>query len=574
MKNNLNIQLLLIIGILILVNVFAANYFLRIDLTKEKRYSLSDVSKQTVDSLNLPMFIQIYMEGDYPPNIRRFQEAVRTSLVEMQQYANGNLDFEFIDPTNNKELAQSLAKQGFPSIPVTVQTSATETENKQLFPYALMRYRDKEQYIDLLKGAAFPNGQIDFIKAESDLEYKLVSPMRNLMREQKGVVAIVQGHGEPAIEEMGEWIAAIQNGYEVFTYDMRKNAGNALAPTLTPEKMAEINKDLPDNLKFKRGIDVVVIAQPQKPFTEREKYELDQYLMRGGSIFWLMNQEKVDMDMYEKRSTLTQLRELNLDDMFLKYGFKLNYNLIQDLSCEKTEIFQEGPEGGKFSSAPWIFYPLAFTLPQHPISRNVDQILMRYVSSIDTFAQNSVKKSVFLTSSPASRTIDGQQFIDLNKYLTEKPPVALFKNKGNRITGLLLEGFFNSLFANRQAPIDSLATKAPSATFGARSGVSGKMVLLSDGEFFQGQKFRGKRGYIPYDNKAMLMNAIDYLAGDEALINIRSKAVEVRTLDKKALKESAGWVRALNLILPILAIVLFGVIRFYLRKRKNERLKV
>lgn len=572
MKNNLNIQILLIVGILLLANIFAANFFFRLDLTKEKRYSLSEVSRKTADSLNLPMFIQIYMEGDYPPNIRRFQEAIRTTLVEMQQYSNGNLDFEFIDPSNNKELAQSLAKQGFPSIPVTVQTSATETENKQLFPYALMRYRDKEQYIDLLKGAAFPNGQIDFIKAESDLEYKLVSPMRNLIREQKGVVAILQGHGEPPIEEMGEWITAIQNGYEVFTYDMHKNAGNALAPTLTPEKMAEINKDVPDNLKFRRGIDVVVIAQPQKPFTEREKYELDQYLMRGGSIFWLMNQQNVDMDMYEKRSTLTQLRELNLDDMFLKYGFKLNYNLIQDLSCEKTEIFQEGPEGGKFSSAPWIFFPLAFTLPQHPISRNVDQVLMRYVSSIDTFSQKDVKKSVFLTSSAASRTVDGQQFIDLSKYLSEKPPVALFK-KGNRITGLLVEGFFTSLFANREAPLDSLATKAPTATFGARSGVSGKIVMISDGEFFKGQNFRGKRGYIPYDNKAMLMNVIDYLAGDDALTNIRSKDVEVRTMDKKILKESAGLVRALNLILPILTIVLFGLLRFYLRKRKNERLK-
>lgn len=572
MKNNLNIQILLIVGILLLANIFAANFFFRLDLTKEKRYSLSQVSRETADSLNLPMFIQIYMEGDYPPNIRRFQEAIRTTLVEMQQYSNGNLDFEFIDPSNNKELAQSLAKQGLPSIPVTVQTSATETENKQLFPYALMRYRDKEQYIDLLKGAAFPNGQIDFIKAESDLEYKLVSPMRNLMREQKGVVAIVQGHGEPPIEEMGEWITAIQNGYEVFTYDMHKNAGNALAPTLTPEKMAEINKDVPDNLKFRRGIDVVVIAQPQKPFTEREKYELDQYLMRGGSIFWLMNQQNVDMDMYEKRSTLTQLRELNLDDMFLKYGFKLNYNLIQDLSCEKTEIFQEGPEGGKFSSAPWIFFPLAFTLPQHPISRNVDQVLMRYVSSIDTFSQKGTKKSVFLTSSPASRTVDGQQFIDLSKYLSEKPPVALFK-KGNKITGLLVEGFFTSLFANREAPLDSLATKAPTAAFGAKSGVSGKIVMLSDGEFFKGQKFRGKRGFIPYDNKAMLMNIIDYLAGDDALTNIRSKDVEVRTMDKKILKESAGLVRALNLILPILTIVLFGLLRFYLRKRKNERLK-
>lgn len=574
MKNNLNIQLFLIIGILILVNFFANNTFLRIDLTHEKRYSLSEVSKQTADSLNLPMFIQLYIEGEYPPNIRRFQEALRTTLVEMQQYANGNLDYEFIDPSNNKELAAALAKEKLFPIPVTVDKGNNETENKQLFPYAVVRYRDKEQYIDLLKGSAFPNGQIDFVKAESDLEYKLVAPMRNLMKDESGVIAILQGHGEAVA--IDEWVTALENSYQVMPLDMRapQYRGKAFAPTLTRAKMAEIHKEVPNHLKFERGIDAIIIPQPKLPFTEREKYELDQYLMRGGSIFWILSQEIVDMDMYEKRSTLTQLCELNLDDMFLKYGFKINYNLVQDLSCEKIEVFQEAPSGGKWLNVPWIFYPMTYVFPQHPINRNVDNVLMRYASTIDTFAQKDVKKSVFLASSPASRTVDGQQFIDLNKYLSEKPPLALFKNKGNRMIGVLLEGYFSSLFANRQAPTDSLSPQAPTATFGARSGVSGKMAVLSDGQFFLGKKFRDKLTYMPYDNKALLMNVVDYLAGDDALINIRSKEVEVRTLDKKSVNESAGLIRALNLILPILAIVLFGLLRFYLRKRKNERLNI
>lgn len=573
MKNQKNIRLLLIIGILIVINFIASGFFRRIDLTKEKRYSLSAVSQQTADSLKVhPMFIQIYMDGDYPPNIRRFQDAVSTTLGELQQYAHGNLNFEFVNPANNKELMTDLAKKGFPGIRVTLQNSDIESQQSLLFPYALVRYREQEpQYIDLVKGCVLPNGQIDFLKAEADLEYKLVAPMRTMLKEQKGVVAVLQGHGELGIEDIGEWVTALQNSYEVYSLNQRKNPGQSLAPSITPEKMKAIGKEVPDNLKYKRGIDVIIIAQPQIPFTEREKYELDQYLMRGGSILWLMNQQVVDMDMFEKRSTLTQLRELNLDDMFMKYGCKINYNLIQDLMCEKTEVFQEGSSGGTFTSAPWIFYPMAFTFPSHPISRNLDNVLMRYASTVDTFAQPEVKKKVFLTSSENSRTIDGQQFIDLNKYLSEKPPVGLFRNKGGKIVGVSMEGNFVSLFANRQAPTDSLAPTPPTAAFGAKSGLPGKMVVLADGQFAIGKLFRGKRGYIPYDNKTLLLNAVDFLAGDETLTKIRAKNVEARLLDKNKIAAHKNGVRFVNLLLPILLIIAFGFVRAYLRKKKYEK---
>ena len=572
MLNQKNIRYFLIIGILIILNFIASAYFARIDLTKEKRYSLSEVSKNTMDSLNYPLTLQIYMEGEYPPNIGRFQDAIRSTLVEMQQYAEGNLDFEFIDPKNNTELIKELSQRGMPPIPVTVQTSKMETENKKLFPYAYVSYRGKEKYIDLVKGCVLSSGQLDFSKAEGDLEYKLVSPIRGLIKENAGNIAIMEGHGEISIDRLGEWITGMQNTYNVFRYDMKKNAGNGIAPTISESDMKKIGKEIPENLKYRSGIDVLVIAQPQTAFSEREKYEIDQYLMRGGSLLLVLSQEKVDLDMYEKRASLSLLQDLNLDDLCLKYGFKINYNLIQDLSCEKTEVFIEGASGGSFQSLPWIFSPMIYQFPNSPIARNTDQVLLRYASSIDTFAQKGVTKQVFLATSNDSRTVDGQQFIDLNAYLQEKPPVQLFKNKGNKMAGVMIEGMFTSLFAGREAPTDSLSPNPPSAVFGDRSALPGHIAVISDGNFPLGKTFRGKVGYIPYDNKTILMNVIDYLAGDDALTQIRAKEVQIRLLDREKVVKNSTLIQAVNLLLPVLLVVLFGVIRTYLRKRKNEKI--
>lgn len=562
-------QYILVVALLVALNFLFSGFFRRFDLTKENRYSLSPISTATVDSLRYFMTMQVFIEGDFPPNIRRFQDAVRTTLQELQQYSHGYLDYEFINPIGNKELISELQKQGMPPIPVTIRKAGNETENKQLFPYAILRYRDKTQYIDLVKGCVLPSAEVDFLKAEGDLEYKLIAPMRNLMREMGGNIAFIEGQGETPMEQLGEWVNAVQNGYKVFKFNMRKNPGQGLAPTITEAKMREVGKPLPEGLRFKEGIDILVIAQPDSAFTEREKYELDQYLMRGGNLLFVMSTQKVDMDMYEKRSTLSMLRDVNLDDLFLKYGCKLNYNLLQDLSCEKTEVFMEGPSGGMFQAVPWIFYPMVYLFPNHPLARNVDNVLLRYANTIDTFHQDGVKKSVFLASSKDSRTLDGQQFINLDQYLQEKPPIPLFRNKGQKIVGVMMEGYFNSLFAGREIP--KVADKEDRAPFGAKSALPGKIVLLADGQFALGKNFRGKRGYIPYDNKVMLMNAIDYLAGDAAITQIRSKDVEVRMLNKEKVINNTTLIRVLNLLLPILIVALFGYLRHLLRKRKHEK---
>lgn len=549
-----NLQLLILMGILIAVNLLASGFFARFDLTKEKRYSLSDMSIETARSLEndtaeFPVFIQVYLEGDFSPEIRRFQEAIRTTLTELGYYSSGLINYEFIDPTDNQELQRELSMKGFPPIPMKVREAGKETL-QNIFPYMVLRYRDREQVLDLFRSCIYPNGAVNVEKAEAQLEYKLISSMQNVTAERAKVIAILQGHGEIAYQQLNELTNELANVYQVFAYDMQTLAG----------------KGIPD-------FDALIVPQPNRAFSERDKYELDQYLMRGGSIFWVLDQQIVDMDMYEKRSTLTQLQELNLDDMFMKYGFKINYDLVQDLKCETTEVMVEGQSGAVFSSQPWIFYPRVLNFPTHPVTRNIEAVLLRYASTIDTFAQEGVKKNVFLRTSEQSRTVSGNQFIDLADYLENPRPAALFRESG-QIAGVLMEGRFQSLFIGREVPRDSAAPGPAEARFIFENfpQAPARMAVLSDGEFVLGNLFRGQRRYLPYDNKTLLMNVVDYLAGDEALSGIRSKEVVARRLDKDKVIQYQGLIRTINLVLPVVVILLFGSLRYYLRKRRNESL--
>ena len=553
----MRLRLLILIGIILVINLLADSLFWRFDLTATQQYSLSDYTREALGELEQPLFVTVYLEGDFPPNVRSYQEAVRSTLLEMTQYADGMLDFEFVDPSDKPELLQFFQERRFSPTPINVRVSPTETKQQYMWPLARFRFPEREDvYVDLLRWATVltPQGrQVDFSRAEADLEYKLMSAVRKLTRTEPGIVALLQGHGELPVEAVPDLAAEIQTSYQLYTLAL---------------------KNVP-NYEISPSIDVLIVLQPTRPFSERDKYELDQYLMRGGRILWVLDYQQVDMDMYRKQSTLTQLYELNLDDLFMRYGLKLNYDLVQDQNCELTEVFQTDNEGGNFVSKRWLFYPMVTSLPVHPISRNVDAVLLRYASTLDTFYQEGVRKSVFLQSSPRSRTIQGQQFIDLNAYLQSPPPEALF-NQGPQITGLLAEGVFQSLFVGREAPTDSLAPRPPAARFGARNNpvAPGALAVIADGEFVQGKLFQGQRGYMPYDNKSLVMNAIDYLAGDDALTRIRAKEVVERRLNFETVQGRTGLVRFLTLGLPLILIVLAGLARGYLRRRRHARKQI
>jgi ABC-type uncharacterized transport system involved in gliding motility auxiliary subunit len=589
----------LIIAAIVLLNMIANAWFVRWDLTEEKRYSISPISEKLLDDMQKPLYVEVYLEGDFPARLRSFQDVVRTTLVEMDQYAGTSVDFSFISPDDSPELMQSLRGRGFAPQQVKVRRSATEVETRPVWPVAVLRYGDREEYVDLFRGAVMPNGYVDFANAEENLEYRLVSALRNISRTRRPLVAILQGHGEhmlePVFEEsvdaagrpvrrvvdlktdMPQLIQALNNSYDLAPLDLRRDAlDGGISPT----------------------IKALLIFQPKIAFTEREKYELDQYIMRGGNVLFVMDQHEVDLDLYQKRATVTNLYELNLDDLFMHYGFRINYNLIQDLRCERTEIFREIDGKGTFDSQYWVFFPMVAAFPNHPITRNIEAVMLRYASSIDTLPRPGLKRQAFLYSSARSRTIEGKQFIDLTQYLQSPPPPSLF-TKGPQIAGLVTEGHFPSLFTGRTAPVDSFFSEAPNAPFVPRSDMAADIIqamqqqgaskanedpvldayikaaaserriaVISDGELPLGKQFQGDRQNIPYDNLNLILNTVDYLVDDLALTSIRSKEVALRSLGDEKIRQNETMIKALNLGLPLLMVGLFGLVWTWRRKRR------
>ncbi|MEZ4685391.1 MAG: GldG family protein [Bacteroidia bacterium] len=302
-----NLPLILIIVAIVLLNMIANSWFVRWDLTEEKRYSISPVSQFLLGEMQQPLYVEVYLEGDFPARLRSFQDVVRTTLVEMDQYAETRVDFSFISPDDNPELMQSLRGRGFAPQQVKVRRSATEVETRPVWPVAVLRYGEREEYVDLFRGAVMPNGYVDFARAEENLEYRLVSALRNISRTRRPLVAIMQGHGEhmlePVFEEgvdptgrpvrrvvdlktdMPQLIQALNNSYDLAPLDLRRDAiDGGISPT----------------------IKAILIFQPKAAFSEREKYELDQYIMRGGNVLFVLGQEEVDLGFVPKAGNRLQ----------------------------------------------------------------------------------------------------------------------------------------------------------------------------------------------------------------------------------------------------------------------------
>ncbi len=539
--------------------MIADQIFFRWDLTKEKRNSISELSKQTMQNLQKILTVKVYLEGDFPPALERLSNAIRNVLYEMEAYSDGNLQFTFIDPSDNKALQKQFQEKGIIPVPLNIKEENLEAR-KYIFPVIVVHYGDRQEWIDIFKNAYYPNGAVNLIKAETDIEYKLVSAIRRITAEYRPTIGFLTGHNETPLNKMAELINEIKNSYDI--YEVNVKYGNAIPPSFL---------GLPDSLKKKfegrTGLDVLIVVQPDSAFSEREKYEIDQYLMMGGKILWILDQNKVILD---KSQTLSQPRNLQIDDLFFKYGFKINYDLIQDLNCGKIHLVADvNKQGSQFQSLNWIYYPMAVRFQEHPVTRNLDAVLFRYASSIDTLPRPNLKYTPLIKSSPLSRTLKGNVLVDINEH-TKPLPQNLFYNKGNKILGLLIEGKFQSLFQGREAPTDNFAKEKPTAPFISQNKFETAMIVLSDGQLVE-KDDHPYIHYMPVDNKTLIQNAVDYLIGDEAITMIRAKEVEIRRLSKKAGKDHKIFIQVFNLLTPMFLIIIFGTIRFYWRKKRFEQ---
>ena len=556
-KHNLK-TLGITIFILVVLNVLGTIFFHRFDLTKDKRYTLSPTSLGILKQVKNPLSIKIYMEGDLPADFKRLQQESKQLLEEFQAY-NKNIVFEFVDPLANEdesdELTKSLFQKGLTPINITVDDKGKQSQ-AMVFPWAVAVYNNKEVNIPLLKNIMGASTTQKVIGSIQHLEYSIADAINKVAKNKQKKVAIIKGNGELKEIHIAKMLMQVKESYYIgpFTLDSVANDPNGTLNAL-------------------KKYDLAIISKPTEKFSDEEKEVLDQFIMNGGKTLWLIDQAAADMDsLYnDMGATLAYPRDLNLNDMFFKYGFRINPDLVKDEQGSPIKL-ATGEQGSatQYQDFIWKFAPQVYPTSQHPIVKNLGGIKFDFANPIDTL-KNGIKKTALLQSSQYSKTVGTPTEISLNM-VTEKTTPQEYLNKGNKVLAVLLEGSFHSAFENRVLPF-----KDNSFTV---QGKPNKMIVVADGDIARNQLDKNRMpvelGYDQrtgqlYDNKDFIMNCINYLLDDTGLINIRSKDVELPLLDKEKVYESYTFTQFITIGVPILILLIFGLLFTFIRKRKYSK---
>ncbi len=559
LRRERRMRLLILTAVLVLINFIGARYFFRLDLTAEKRYSLSPVTLNMASGLKDDLFIKVYLEGDFPSGFRKLQGSVRVLLERLRQESGGKISFEFVNPAqdgNDKstnEAYDQLMRKGLQ--PTDLQIKEEGGLNRQvIWPGALLYYKGKEIAVNFLVNNSPGEDPLTAINASEELlEYAFANGIRKATAINNPKVLMLEGNRELPRRTIIDFVSSLSEFYEVQAYTLSK-----------PEP-------IPADVKL------VVVARPDSTFSDWARYKLDNFVMRGGRVLWLIDQVEASMDsMSGGVSFMAYPRNLNLDDMLFKYGVRLNYDLIQDIRCTPIPIVI-GQMGNRPQTElmPWFYYPLVTPNGRHPLSKNLDPIQMRFAGTIDLI-DNSVKKQVLLTSSRYTKVLPAPARVSLG-IIKEKPNPRQF-NKPNQNLAVLLEGQFPSLYQNRiigsfaQQVIDSL--KMPIK----EKSVATKMIVVSDGDLIANGVNRSTGAVTPlgfdrytgqlYGNKTFLLNCVDYLLDDAGFMEIRAREISLRLLNRQKVQRQKTMLQIVNVGVPLVLLAIFG---FIFRWRRTHR---
>jgi gliding-associated putative ABC transporter substrate-binding component GldG len=556
-KNNIK-SLLIVVSVLLVLNVIGSYFFQRFDLTKDKRYTLSTTSLNIIKQVQNPLSVKIYLQGDLPAEFKRLQSETRDLFEEFQAY-NKNIVFEFVDPLENEDESmdniKALYLKGLTPINITVDDKGKQSQ-AMVFPWAIAVYNNKEVNIPLLKNIMGASTTEKVIGSVQHLEYSIADGINKITKDKQKKVAIIKGNGELQEVQIAKFLMQVRESYHIGPFTLDSVAKNPIG-----------------SLNALQKYDLAIIAKPTETFTDSEKQVLDQFIVNGGKTIWLIDQVNMEMDsLYnEYGSTLAFPRDLNLNDMFFKYGFRINPDLVKDEQGSPIKL-ATGEQGSatQYQEFNWKFAPQVYPIIKHPIVKNLGGIKFDFASGIDTL-KNGIKKTVLLQSSQYSKRIGSPVEINLNIVEEETSPNH-YLNTGNIPLSVLLEGSFHSMFENRVLPFDQ-KTFQP-------LGKANKMIVISDGDLIRNQLDKNfqpvELGYDQrsgnlYDNKDFLMNCVNYLLDDTGLINIRSKDLDLPLLDKEKVYESYTTTQILTIGLPLLILGLFGVVFTFLRKKKYAK---
>ena len=574
LKKNQIVAFLVTVAIVILVNVIGSYVFTRFDLTSEKRYTLSPTTKEILNNLDDYVYFKVYLEGDFNAGFKKLRRETKEMLDEFRAYSK-YIDYEFINPSESEDPDERnatytlLYQSGLNPTNLIDRRPDGSSEQMVIWPGALVSYRnDTEIAIDLLENQIGQSSEEALNASMQNLEFRLIDAVKKVTRLKKPNIAFIEGHGELGPMDVYDITKSLSQHYNVGRIEIDGKIDALMHRT----------QDTTKDVKAFTSFDAIIIAKPTQPFDEKDKFLIDQYIMHGGKVLWLVEPVYATMDsLQSQESTIGIEQDLNLDDMLFKYGVRLNRDLLLDLTCAALPV-RTGQMAGQaqLEYFRWFYFPLLQAASDHPIVRNMNAIRADFVSSMDaTTSANGINQIPLLKTSDYTKVSGAPVFISL-AMLRQTPDRRMFNSKGKNVA-YLLKGSFPSLYANRipQELVDSeelkyLDQSEPTA-----------MIVIADGDIIRNQidikrKMPLALGFDQYTgntyaNKEFIENCISYLVDGEGLIDIRSRELKIRLLDTtKIAQERTKW-QLINTVTPIALIIGLGFVMALVRKKKYSK---
>ncbi len=564
MKDNSNIrirswsQFIVILAIAVTAVIISSFLRMRIDLTEDNRYTLSAPTHRILSRLKNDVFIQVYLDGEMEIAFKKLKRSVKETLDEFHISSHGKVDYEFINPSDGKDTKErdarydALINKGLNPINIHARDNEGRVSQKIIFPGMIINYNGVEVPVNFLSNNTYISPEQNLLHSEEGLEYQIIQVVSTLCSDTVYRVAFIEGNKElPEIE-----VADATMGLaKFFTIDRGKINGK---PGILDRYAA------------------VVVAGPETAFYEKDKLVLDQYLMNGGKIMWLLEEVKVDEDSLNYGETIALYRPLALEDQLFKYGVRINPSIVQDVECMQIPMnITSGSNGKQMVYLPWIYYPKLNPSQQSNITRNLNKVLGRFVNYIDTVGQDpEIRKTVLLSTSQNSRVVQPPLLISLKE--ANSPPAAELFIKSSLPVSLLLEGRFHSAFRNRL--VDDIAGEKG---FRIREeSKPSKMIIVADGDLIRNGVNSSASGPVPlplapdkysgstFGNKDFFVNCLNYLVDDNGIMELRSREMKLRLLNKNLIREYRVAIQLINVLVPVLLVIISGLLYNFLRRKK------
>ncbi len=555
------LQFLLTVAAMIILALVASRIRLRLDFTQDKRFTLSEPTREVLDKIRNDIYIQVYLDGEMPVPMKRLRRSVQEMLDEFRIASGMKIDYEFINPADTKDARQresqfqELYKKGL--YPIDIRNSDEEggKSQKLVFPGMIINYNGIEVPVNFLNNNQSLSPEQNILNSIEGLEYEMIQTISTITADTIYRIAFIEGQGELAEIEVADITMSLA---KYFTIDRGAVNGK---PGILDRYAA------------------VIIAKPTTGFTEADKLVLDQYIMKGGRVLWLVEEVSVNTDSLVSGETVGLYKPLNLEDMLFRYGARINPELIQDMDClVRNFAITTGNEQREIVSAPWVYYPKLAPSQTNPVTKNLNKIKGEYTNTVDTVGLDpAIHKTILLTTSRNSRTLFPPLLIRL-KEAEMLPDVNVF-NKSKLPVAILLEGIFPSAFKNRMVENISGDRNFRLIT----ESVKTKMIVIADGDVIRNdvQRLATSENPVPlgqdrltgrmYGNRDFLLNCMNYLVDDYGLMELRSREMKLRLLDKERVKaEKTKW-QIINIAGPIAFVLFAGVIYGFIRRRRYTK---